>query len=535
MAMRDATYLRARELLRSAVRNHGEGAETGGRRAYMQLARHLTTPYVELERPADATSDDVGALVIRWCNAAMARFAGVLAPEDLVGRPLGTVAPMLLADLRLGLHRDGSHAQVTGRPSAESSSACQGLVTFDLGPGRYGVLIENAAFHQQAVEALARRARELAALHETLLQLNAETDLHALLGTIVARASGLLDAPRGGLYLMREGDDRLELAVSYGAPGAYIETTLHLGEGVSGRAAAEGVAVLVGAERSWDARDRAYPDAPFGPAVAVPLRLEGQIIGALYVGDDDRQLDYDHADARLLSMFADQAALVIQRTRLLEQAQRDAEERAVLLREVNHRVKNNLTAIVGLLYAQERSVAPEHREAYQEILSTLAARVQALATAHELLSRAAWGSVSFYDLASQVIGSVLGSVETSAGVIWRVHPSDVLLVSEAAQHVAMVLNELATNVVRHACSGREEISCDVAGWVEQGSMIIVFRDNGAGYPPAVIAGRAGGVGIDLVRNLVQRSLGGTLTLYNDGGAVARMELPARTVTYEGEG
>ncbi|MGI6379752.1 MAG: sensor histidine kinase [Anaerolineae bacterium] len=499
-----------------------ERTETAGRHAYRQLARHLTLPYMELGMPDGARHADAADWLVCECNDAMATLAGVAAPGELLGRPLAAAAPLLLTDIRLSLDAIGrtTDDEVVGPPVSR-----QGLVAFRVAPGRYGVLVEDAAVRQHAVEALARRARELATLHETLLHLNAETDLTALLSAIVARAAGLLDAPRGGLYLMRE-DSLLELAVSHGAPGAYIETTLELGEGVSGRAASEGTAVLVGAERSWGERDRAYADAPFGPAVAVPLRQDGRVIGALYVGDDERQLAYDHGDARLLSMFADQAALVIQRTRLLEGAQRDAAERAVLLREVNHRVKNNLTAIIGLLYAQERSVASEHREVYQEIVSTLAARVQALATAHELLSRSAWGPVAFEDLASQLLGSLLGSPDAPNAVKWRVAPSEVMLASDAAQQLAMVLCELATNVARHAADGRSPVSCEAASWLEGPRLVITFRDDGEGYPPSVLRGD-GGVGLDLVRNLVKGSLRGAIRLFNEQGAVAWIELDER--------
>jgi len=502
--------------------------------AYRQLARHLSMPYMELRWVRDGESRDVGAMEVVWCNQAMAGYAGALSPEDLAGRTVSQVAPLLLPDLRLAHEQGLWRTDDSGPVGLLGDGSEQGVVTFGIGDPsvsdgcKVGVLVEQAALQQQTVEALARRARELAALHETLLQLNAQTDLHSLLATIVARAAGLLDAPRGGLYLTRSDGALLELAVSHGAPGDYVETTLRLGEGVSGRAAAEGRVVLVGAERSWGDRERAYPDAPIGPAVAVPLCLDGEVIGALYVGDDDRQSAFDHADARLLSMFADQATLVIQRTRLLEQAQRDAEQRAVLLREVNHRVKNNLTAIIGLLYAQGRSVLPEHHEVYQQILTALAARIQALATAHELLSRTRWGPVSFQDLASQVVGSVLGSPGND--VSWRVTGSDVVLASEPAQHLAMILSELASNVLEHATVGRDLVACEVTCERAEEStgprIIVTFRDTGNGYTADVIAGEGDGLGVELVRNLVQRSLRGTLRLYNDGGAAARMELPA---------
>jgi len=121
---------------------------------------------------------------------------------------------------------------------------------------------------------------------------------------------------------------------------------------------------------------------------------------------------------------------------------------------------------------------------------------------------------------------LLGSPDAPNAVKWRVAPSEVMLASDAAPQLAMVLCELATNVARHAADGRSPVSCEAASWLDGPKLVITFRDDGEGYPPAVLQGD-GGVGLDLVRNLVKGSLRGTIRLLNDQGAVIRIELDER--------
>ena len=110
------------------------------------------------------------------------------------------------------------------------------------------------------------------------------------------------------------------------------------------------------------------------------------MIGTLQVMDT--QVDrFSPADLTIIEPLAAAAAIAIENARLYEQAQRDAETKSILLREVNHRVTNNLTAIIGLLYTEQRHSPTEVRTAYQSILKDLIGRVQSLATVHSLLSR----------------------------------------------------------------------------------------------------------------------------------------------------
>ncbi len=173
----------------------------------------------------------------------------------------------------------------------------------------------------------ARRARELTALHEISLEIGQLTDLTALLQAIVEKAAGLLNAHMGGLYLVHPETQTLELVVAHKLPGIVTGTTLNMGEGLSGRIAQTGQVLTVPDYQAWAGRAAVYAGAPFRRVVGVPLKIGGKVIGVINVTDDQRTGGFDEDEVRLVALFAEQAAIAVDRARLLAEAQRDLAER----------------------------------------------------------------------------------------------------------------------------------------------------------------------------------------------------------------
>ena len=87
---------------------------------------------------------------------------------------------------------------------------------------------------------------------------------------------------------------------------------------------------------------------------------------------------------------------------LLKQARKDAATQNALLHEVNHRVKNNLTAILGLLHV-EQEYAREDQIGYQTILQELSTHIQAMSLVHTMLSSSKWGPLRLDELTRRSI------------------------------------------------------------------------------------------------------------------------------------
>ncbi|MFZ6026142.1 MAG: GAF domain-containing protein [Chloroflexota bacterium] len=174
--------------------------------------------------------------------------------------------------------------------------------------------------------ALQRHNAQLEALYKTSLEINAQPDLPSLLETIVTQAVGLLDAPIGGLYLVRPDGRSLELVVNHNLPDDYLGTVLRLGEGLSGRVAQSGKMLMVDDYYNWEGRAPVYREA-FLRALAVPLKLGMRVLGVIKIADDRFAGAFTDEQVRLAELFADQAAIAVENARLLDISQRELRER----------------------------------------------------------------------------------------------------------------------------------------------------------------------------------------------------------------
>ncbi len=212
-----------------------------------------------------------------------------------------------------------------------------------------------------------------------------------------------------------------------------------------------------------------------------------------------------------------------EREQLLVQARQDAQVKAALLNEVNHRVKNNLSAIVGLLYTHlDHAVKPSSSE-YRALVRELTHRIEGLSIVHGLLSRSQWAPLRLDELAERIFNAAMQG-ETSGRVTVEIAPSFLLVSPDQAQTMALVLNELALNIAKHNTPGTA-VRVTVEAVQEQNQVILTVRDSGPGYPEPVITGQETGVGLDLLRNLVRQNLRGQMILRNENGAVAEVRFP----------
>jgi len=258
--------------------------------------------------------------------------------------------------------------------------------------------------------------------------------------------------------------------------------------------------------------------------INVPLIVQAELIGSLNVGaSSSGSLNPDHLD--IAEEVADSLAIAIQYARLFEQAQRDAETKARLLHEVNHRVKNNLAAIVGLLYVEQNH--KKNQPVCQALLSELINRVEGLATVHHLLSASQWSNLRLSELATQIIDSVLQTVPSDKRVLVNVFSvGSIYVIPKQANSLAMVINELATNTIKYAVLTRHTVSIDVRIARESDTIFLEYRDDGPGFPIEVLESARGNVGMYLIHNIIYSDLHGEVSLENDNGAVITVRFKA---------
>jgi PAS domain S-box-containing protein len=254
-----------------------------------------------------------------------------------------------------------------------------------------------------------------------------------------------------------------------------------------------------------------------GMRLTLPLVAHHNFLGALSVGVEQA----DVLGANYLDIAKEVAALLaigLRQAQLYEQTREDAETKAMLLREVNHRVKNNLAAIIALLYAERRRNGLDQAPDYQNLIHDLVSRVQSLAAVHGLLSASDWQPPRLSVLVERVISLALQALPPDTSVTLAIDDVPVLVTADQAHNLALVINELATNTVKHGRFANYALKiCVVITW-DDTSVELTFRDNGPGYPAHMVQADRH-IGLDLMQNIVRRNLRGAVSTHNDGGAV----------------
>jgi two-component sensor histidine kinase len=198
------------------------------------------------------------------------------------------------------------------------------------------------------------------------------------------------------------------------------------------------------------------------------------------------------------------------------------------IREIHHRVKNNLQTVAALLRLQARRIgSTSGREALDEAVR----RVAAIAVVHETLSQTYEEEVPFDAVADQLLGLVreVGGETAAAagGVRLRRTGSFGMVGSDVATPLAMVLTEVLQNAMEHGFPDGRPGTIEVAATSTPAGLEVRVSDDGVGLPAGFDLDESSSLGLSIVRTLVGE-LGGKLRMAcrDDGtGTVVELTLP----------
>ena len=195
------------------------------------------------------------------------------------------------------------------------------------------------------------------------------------------------------------------------------------------------------------------------------------------------------------------------------------------IREIHHRVKNNLQTVAALLRLQARRMqVPEARAALEESVR----RVASIAMVHETLSQAFHDAVAFDEIADRVLAMCAEVAAPESAVVVRRRGSFGELPAEVATAVALVLTELVQNAVEHACPGPDGGHVEVVALRTDDGLQVEVVDDGTGLPEGFDLAAGPRLGLKIVRTLVEGELRGRLALGAGPAGVgtsARVEVP----------
>ncbi|HUP99209.1 MAG TPA: sensor histidine kinase [Aeromicrobium sp.] len=253
--------------------------------------------------------------------------------------------------------------------------------------------------------------------------------------------------------------------------------------------------------------------------------LHGQVPGETEIANDDVSIAL-----RLLPLRRDGVAVgavvLLRDVTELRRRERQLVSKEATIREIHHRVKNNLQTVAALLRLQARRT--EELSA-REALEDAVRRVGSIALVHETLSQSFDESVDFDEVADRLLRNVLDVSRDVAGSGERSRMSGERIGSfgslpgQTATALAMVLTELIQNAAQHAYPDGPGRLTVVANRIRERLRVRV-SDSGVGMPAEVEAGES--LGLSIVRTLVESELGGTLsfTAGRAGGTTVAIEL-----------
>ncbi len=362
-------------------------------------------------------------------------------------------------------------------------------------------------------EGMQRQIAELSALAELSETIVSPRYLDEMLEVVVDMAARVMHARLCSLLLLDETTGELVVRATERGSAAYRDKPpLRVGEGIVGLVAETGRPLVV-LDVTADPRYRHAAIARLEgicSLLSVPLAVRERVIGVLncYTAEPHRFTD---EEVSLFSTLANQTALAIENARLVTNA--------AVVREMHHRIKNNLQSVAMLLRLQMGVVGALSPP---QVLQDSINRVLSIAAVHEVLSQRGLRLVEIRDVLQRIgreVAQNMSRPDLKVDVI--VEGDEALLPSQAATSLALVVNELLQNALEHAFVGRATGQVTISLERLPHELEIEVRDDGVGLPDS--ADRQ--LGLEIVENLVCEDLSGEWTMAADGGTVARIRVP----------
>ncbi len=369
-----------------------------------------------------------------------------------------------------------------------------------------------------------RAESELEALHELSRQLDSTLELEDLFELALVKVRELLGVDLAVISIVDNRSGGLVLRAHPQVPHEQIQDMVRseVGEWISGKAPEGWDPVLVDSvSEQHRLSSLATTLGGIESLICVPLKAKGTVVGHItFVSAQAGR--FTEKGIPFLSSVASAIASAIDNARLYAQTKKDAEAKTLLFHELNHRVRNNLATIVGLLSME---LGRRRRWTAEQALKACIDRVQSLAAIHDLLAQDEFRELDLKRLVEDVARAAVRGLSWEENVKIAVDAPPLRLPPKWLASLALAANELITNALRHAFRSRDAGLIHVQVTEEGGEIQLAVKDDGVGIPATSEGGRRAGVGLDIVASLVETDLRGQFQLQNDQGTVATIRFP----------
>ncbi len=361
-----------------------------------------------------------------------------------------------------------------------------------------GDLAAGALAKAQLYDRQKRQIEELQALAQVSQAAIAPQYLDDMLDVVTDMVAKLVDAAACAIFLLDETGQHLVMRSAQRITSPYRpRPPLPINEGLTGSVARTG-------KPAYSANVQLDPRYA-GPALAreeglvsllaVPLTVRERVIGVMNVYTNQVR-EFPESQRTLLATLANQTALAIENIRLMTHA--------AIVREMHHRIKNNLQTVAMLMQMQ---MAEADRLDTREVLQANINRIQSIAAVHEALSEKGFKLVDVREVIQRISRStaaLLASPERFLDI--QIQGEALLLPSRAATSLTLVVNELLQNALEHGFVGRRSGRVVINFGRSPEEIVVLVQDDGVGLPPDYRRG----LGLEIAESLVQDDLRGRI-------------------------
>ena len=373
--------------------------------------------------------------------------------------------------------------------------------------------LEKAALYDR----MRQRIEELSTLAEVSRAVTSPLYLDEMLGVVAEMASRVMGAKATSLRLLDEATQELVLRATHNIkPTEEQLAAIKVGQSIVGQVAATGRAIIVPnvqEDRRYLKRGLARKEG-WVSLLCVPLVVRDRVVGVFSCYMDARH-EFSAKEVELFQTLANQTALAIENARLIINT--------AVVREMHHRVKNNLQTVAMLLRLEMDAA---RNAGAKDVLVATTNRIMSIAAVHETLSEQGLRVVDVKSVLERVTRSI-GEMMTAPGpdISLSVSGDCLVMPSREATSLALATSELVQNCVKHAFAGRASGHIEVR--LEAGSQesAVTVEDDGVGS-----GGRPGqtkGLGLEIVETLVVGDLKGRFeSVASDSGTKSTIRFPS---------
>lgn len=236
------------------------------------------------------------------------------------------------------------------------------------------------------------------------------------------------------------------------------------------------------------------------------LHVNNKILGSInvfYTGPwNGPGIPFIEEEQNLLDLIANSLCETIEHKQYEEEIRILLQEKEIMLKEVHHRIKNNMNTIMSLLFLQSTDM--KSREAI-EALENARMRVQSMMVLYDKLYRSSdFQHLSVKDYLTTLTNEIVDNFNHLERIQVKTEIEDFILDSKTVFNLGIIINELITNTMKYAFPNGEDGKIAVSASIKNKHVSIIIQDNGIGIPESVNIETSEGFGLKLVRILSEQ-------------------------------